>query len=162
MIDWKEYIASIVGCSLFCGIVNSFWDANHKKDILKLVTGIFLTLTILSPLTKKVSYNWNLDFGDNWPDTDQVISDGIRFQQEETEKRIQASCEAYILEKANLPDTAIDVDIQLDKNQIPRAARIQGKYTDQVQTYLEMVLESDFGITKENQQWIGMQENSKS
>jgi len=158
----QAYILAVIGSVLICSLVFEVAKNTYAKETIKLICGMFITLMIIYPFIRIDMLSMEEFSAFMELDTETAALQGKDMVNEVLHDHIKYKVEAYILEKANLPDTAIDVDIQLDKNQIPRAARIQGKYTDQVQTYLEMVLESDFGITKENQQWIGMQENSKS
>ena len=68
---------------------------------------------------------------------------------------IKSTCEAYILNKATELGADIHVSVSVNSQHIPFAARIMGEVTSDVRKQLEQILETDLGITKENQSWTG-------
>lgn len=68
---------------------------------------------------------------------------------------IKAESEAYILDKAAAMNASVTVQIILDSDSIPVQATLSGRVSPYVRRTLASVLESDLGITKENQLWTG-------
>lgn len=162
MQDWKKYIIAIIGCCLISSVLSCIFSESRQKELIKLFSGIFIAVAILSPLTK-------VDFSKlaemeyiQLSDTASVVAAGEVLAQKEIAARIISECEAYILDKAELLGAEIEIAITLNEELLPVFAEIQGNYTDFIRLQVESILENDLGITKENQLWTGKQENSRS
>lgn len=159
---WREYVISVVGSCMLCGILCAFVTDSKKKDLLRLVCGIIITMTVAAPLTRR-DISWQfpeelLEIADDG----EILAAGEALAREEASRRIIAGCEAYILDKAELTDSGIQVEITLDDRQLPAFAEIRGDCSGETRRQLEALLESDLGITKENQRWTGKQEKNGS
>jgi hypothetical protein len=98
----------------------------------------------------------------DWKEADFYIAAGEELAFLEQERCIKTYCETYILEKAKALDAEITVEILLNEEQVPCFAEIQYGADSGIQYELQRILETDLGISKENQKWIRNQENSSS
>lgn len=162
MANWKQYVFTVIVCSLSCGILSEILTDTKGKALVRFTSGILLALVILEPLSQ---IHLNDLLGVSYPDmdaTDHWIAQGKKIAGEAQTEHIKASCEAYLLDKANKLGANIRPKILLDKNRIPAFAEIEGTVKRDVQMQLQNILTEDLGIPKENQIWIWNQENSIS
>ena len=162
MDSWKQYLFSIIVCSITCGIVSQIAAVGKRKELLRLICGVILTITILSPLSR-------LDLGEllyipqeAWDTADYYIAKGEDVAFQEQAQCIKAAFEAYILDKAKSLGAEVSAEISLDETLVPVFAEITGGSDQGLQKELENILTTDLGIPKENQKWIWNQESSSS
>lgn len=151
----RQYIFSVTAAALICSILMSLVRGGFAKELIRLVCGLLLTLTVLRPMV-------NLDFGimDEYPasltrNAESVSAEGERMAKETMTDIIKAQSEAYILDKAAAWNASVSVDITVGDSQIPESAVLRGEISPQTREHLEVILETDLGITKENQIWTG-------
>ena len=153
----KNYIFSIIAAGIICSVINSLLnDKNTIGTIVKLLSGIFMCLTILSPVTHISFSNIERYFGDLSLDADIYADAGIAHSKTEISSIIKSQSEAYILDKANSMGLDIGVEVELDdeNNFIPYAITINGPVSPYIKELLGDYIENHLGITKENQRWI--------
>lgn len=159
---WNHYAFSIIGCAVICGAIQIFLDDPRQKKLFQLMSGTVLVIVVLRPLS---SVDLHPILEAEWikaPPADSVVEMGKDLARKEQEQYIKEACEAYILEKAEDLGMSISAEIGLDKDLVPAFAKIVTESEAEMQDALELVLEADLGITKENQIWIWNQENSSS
>ena len=161
MDSWRQYIGLIISCCLICGIVTQLVSGTKGKELMNLISGTILAISILNPLT-----DIHLDpfilpsLSEQNPDA--YIVEGKKSAYEAQVACIKTSFEEYILDKAKMLGADIAVEISLDKNRIPVFASIHGMKGSDIQRELERILTMDLGIPKENQKWTWNRENSSS
>lgn len=161
MDSWRQYIGLIIGCCLSCGIVTQLVSDTKGKDLMNLISGTILAISILNPLTKIHLDPFILpSLADQNPDS--YIAEGKQTAYEAQVACIKSALEEYILDKAKMLGTDITVEISLDPNRIPVFASISGIEDPDIQWELERILTMDLGIPKENQKWTWNRENSSS
>ena len=162
MVALKQYLLSVLGCALVCGIFSQMVADTSRKKGIHMICGIVTAISICYPLTK-VDLEKYVRFPDaDWLQAEDYISSGVNAASLEQEKRIKDSCQTYILDKARGLDTEIKIEITLNEEGLPYRAEIQGEAEAKVQKELQRILETDLGISKENQTWIRNQESSNS
>lgn len=159
---WEQYLLSILICTLTCGIISQILMDTKRKKLVRMICGIVIGIAIFYPLTK-VNLEKYMYFPDaDWKDSDFYISAGEKLSLTEQEKCIKTYCETYILDKAKELDAEIAVEIVLNEEKLPCFAQIQYGTDSKIQNELQRILETELGISKENQKWIRNQENSSS
>ena len=162
MDSWRQYVFSVIVCALICGIVSQILSDTKQKSLIKLICGTFLTTLILSPISD-INPDTSLILPDIRLNTaEQYIEAGKKNTSEAQNQRIKASCEAYIIKKAELLEADITANISLGENHIPVSAEIYGMPAPQIQSKLQNILTTDLGIPKEHQTWIRNPENNSS
>ena len=148
--------------TVLCGavvvsILSNFAGDGSTGKLLKLVGGLFLSLTMISAFLK-------LDFGllENIPvaylsEADAVAAEGDKIARETMGTIIKEEIAEYILDKAKELDAQIHVEVMVDDRKIPapHSVRILGDLTGEQQKVLADFMESELNIPKERQQWIG-------
>lgn len=149
------YLLSVSGAAILCGLADRFLGKSGASSVAKLLTGLFLTLTILSPL-KNLSTDSLRDFS---VDISISAQDAVARGKETTQKAmadiIKEQTQAYILHRASAlqADVSVTVEVSDDTIPVPIGVRIIGSITPSAQARLAAMLEQELGISKENQQW---------
>ena len=157
MSEIRTYVISIIAASLISaaaiGITNKM---ELVGMITKLLTGLFLAVTILSPICRYSSFNILQYYRNVALDTDEIISQGQEFLDSERAQFIKERTEAYILSKADSMGVALDVDIILSdvSPNIPIGITIDGEVSPYVKQKLQKIITEDLGIQEASQVWL--------
>lgn len=161
-VDWTAWAYSVIACALACSIVSQIGTSSKRKEILRLLCGIVLAISILYPFTR-VNPEDLLQFSQWDPaGAEAYIAEGEKIAAQARMDSIKASCETYILDRAKDLEADIRVDISLDDEGIPVFAELHGEPDADVQSRLQTIITAELGIPKENQKWIWKQENNSS
>ena len=153
----KDYILGIMVAGIVCGVTRSLLsDKTAIGQILRLLTGILMVITILSPVVN-ISFTHITDFLDGLTEQgDYYANSGKTMAEESMSAIIKEQIEAYILDKADRMDLDITVEVALDdsNNSVPCGVTITGNLSPYAKGILGSYIEEQLGIAKENQRWI--------
>ena len=153
----KGYILSIVITAMICAAANILLPPRSSAgQIIKLLSGVMLLLTVISPLTSISFQNISDYLQGISTDTDSFVAEGQIVAQEEINKIIKGKTEAYILDKANQMGLQIAVEVALDEDNysIPSFVKVTGALSPYSKEILSGYIENTLGIAKEKQVWI--------
>lgn len=153
-----EYLLRIVAAGIICCIVRLLIgkDGAIGKAV-KLLSGIFMTLIVIAPM---LDINIDAvvdDFG-------QLKMDGMYAAQAGDDSSMNAikeiiidKTQAYILDKAKTLGAEITVNLELTDEMlpIPCGVTITGNVSPYAKKILSEYMQTEFGICKEAQFWIG-------
>lgn len=158
MQDLGQYILSVGLAALLVGIIGEFSDKKSSTGMVtRMVCGLFLAFTVINPLT-------DLNFGiletfaqNHSEDATSAVNTGTTLAEESMRQIIKQETEAYILDKARSLGCTLEVDVTVGEEAapVPESVQITGEVPIQIRRQLEVILEQELGISKENQQWIG-------
>lgn len=162
MVDWTAWSYSVIACALACSIVSQIDSSSKRKEILRLLCGIVLAISILHPFSK-INPEDLLQFS-QWDSggAEAYIAEGKKMAAQARMDSIKTSCETYILNRARDLEADIHAKISLDDAGIPFFAELHGELAPDVQNRLQAIITAELGIPKENQKWIWNQENNSS
>lgn len=151
----RAYLLSVSAAALLCGIANRFLGKNTAAAAAKILTGLFLTLTVLQPLGKwdpSLLENLTFDLSDAG---EQAVAQGEKQTQKALAQCIKEETAAYILEKARELKADIHVTVEVSEGRIPvpTGVQISGTVSPYARTRLQTIIEEQLGIAKENQRW---------
>ena len=154
----QDYVLSVICAAMVCGVLRSLLSKGNYGQIGKLLSGLFLTVSLLYPLSAL-----NLEDLLSSVKLQEELSGqtfaamGENYSQSLVAARIKKDTQEYILDKAAAMDAAVHVEIMLTDGDIPVpvGVRVMGEVSPAVQQRLEQIIALDLGIAKENQQWIG-------
>ena len=157
MEQWGRYITSVIAAALICGVVLGFLQSAATKELIKLICGLFLAFAILEPVLnfKLSDLTAVMDvYGD---EARKLTQQGLNMAAESKAEIIKAETEAYIHNKAASLHATVEAEVVLSEEEplVPVSVRITGDISPYCKGLLAAFLEEEFGITKENQQWIG-------
>lgn len=150
-----QYLLSVTGAAILCGIVGRFLGKKGASGVAKLVTGLVLTLAVVAPL-KTLRADMEKDFSFDFSEQAQeAICDGRENARAALADIIKEQTGAYILQKANALGADIRVSVEVSDDDLPTPVRvsIDGTADAYTKKRLQAVIEQDLGIAKEDQRW---------
>lgn len=152
-----QYILSVAGAALVCGILCGILKDTGTQGIVKLVCGVFLTLTALRPVAD-ISFVEISRFALPYQaEAAEAALAGEDYARDTLCEIIKADTQAYILDKAAElgADVSVRVSVSQDPIPVPVSVQITGSLSPYNKQKLEQIIERDLNIAKENQIWIG-------
>ena len=151
-------ILSVTMAAILFSLLSSLLDKKGSAHaLLKLVGGLYLTFTIISPIGK-----FDLDILDDitmpyWDEGKRIAAQGQSTSQEELRSIIKQRSEAYILDKATAYQAQLTVEVALSQDKIPAptGAFLQGSISPYAKSAMQQWIQDTIGIPKENQVWGG-------
>lgn len=121
----------------------------------KLIAGLVMTVTLVRPLvTVRLTdlTQWSHEF-------DSDAARAVALGQTQTRKAlvefIIQRTQAYILDKAQALNTALEVEVTLSDDEIPIPVKVclSGKVSPYAKGRLQQIISEELGIERENQIW---------
>ena len=142
---------------MICAIVTKLMGGKGSLGALtKLITGVFLLFTLIRPL-----YSLDLLGAAQWwqgydEQAAQAVAQGKEQARKSMAELITQRTQAYILDKAQALNTALEVEVTLSDDEIPVPVkvRLKGKVSPYAKGRLQQIVTEELGIEKENQIWI--------
>lgn len=148
----REYIISVITVAFLGGLLCDLLKEGTGKEVVRLLYGLSLTLTVICPFT-------DIRMGDVTKQAAPLLvegriasSDGEKMAERAMSDIIKRETEAYIQNKAADYHTDLAVEIVLE-NAVPVSVIMKGSVSPYAKAQLEMMLEEELNISKENQQW---------
>lgn len=152
----KNYILSIVGAAIVCGVVKSLINEKTATgQMIKLLCGILITITVIRPLVN-ISFGTVTGYLDSLSVSGNLyVENGKTLAQNEMSAIIKEQTEAYILDKANRMGLEIGVEVELDadNNTCPCGVTISGAVSPYAREMIGAYIEENLGIAKEHLKW---------
>lgn len=154
MNDAAQYILSVTAAAVLTAIVHVLAGSGTMGALVKLLGGLFMALTVLSPLVRLELP----DLGD-WlavyaADGEDAAAAGEAMAKEASNAIIKEELEAYIMDKAALYGASLEVEVSLDEGGIPVSVTLTGAVSPYARTRLTQTIREDLGVGEEAQQWI--------
>ncbi len=151
----KNYLISITAAAMVAGVVTGITKKSGSvSSIIKLLAGLFLTVTILYPILDIRINELQFYFEQMSLDADYAASIGKNAAEDEIKQRITESASAYILEKANNLGVDLQVEVIL-QDLVPCAVWISGPVSPHAKLQLSNFITTNLGISLEDQRWVG-------
>lgn len=153
----KQYLLTVTTASLICAVVKTLSGSKGAvKSVLQLLSGVFLALTVVSPWLNLSDLDLSTYIGALQNESIVAVSLGESMAEKSTGEIIKDKTTAYILDKANSMDLDVEVEVTLDGSDPPQpcAVSIKGSASPYSKEILKEYIESNLGISKENQSWI--------
>lgn len=152
----RQYVMSLTAAAMLCGTVLALSGETHVKNQVRIVTGMLLAICVLAPLTRIDVSEVDILTDSFIYEADEAAAQGLEISRRAQARIIKEKTEAYILDKAADMDAEISAQITLseDNQPVPVAVRIIGNAVPHVRRQLQIMLQQELGISKENQQWI--------
>lgn len=156
MTGLSGYALSVISAAIMTAIISSFFDGKSGiSGIIRLVSGLFLTFVIISPLTN-LDFSMVNDYLEEFTvEGEEVAAMGENLAREAEADIIMGRVQAYILDKANSLGVQLDVEVVLDRDNIPVSVKLSGNISPYAKARMAAIITEDLGISKEHQLWIG-------
>lgn len=150
-----QYVLGVITTAFVCAVLSAITENCSAKRIMRFLSGLVITLNVLMPL-KQVHFDVFPSLKVNYTETSHHwVSDGLEMVQISKAQFIKGKVESYILDKAQKLNADIAVEIDLDMDLIPIGVTLRGEVSPYAKGQLSEVLNTELGITKENQIWTG-------
>ena len=151
-----KYLLSVISAAVICSVAMNIFEKNSTfRTMGRLLSGIFLTITVISPLFKLELPNINeyRDILEGYQES--IIAEGEDFYQKERREIIIQRTEAYILDKAVALGAEVEVTVRLSDVDppIPEFVELSGTASPYIRSAMETMIAQDLGIPKERQIW---------
>ena len=147
------YVISLIAVSLICGVLQSIMPAGSRKQILRILCGVFLLLTLLTPLSDIRMPDLTDYLSSFRAEGEAAAVMGQEMALTERQELIKLGLEAYILEKAEALGVTPKIIVAVDPEGRPTAIIVEGSFTREQECALGTVITNDLGIAEEDQQW---------
>jgi len=152
----KEYILSVAAAAILCAVVRRLLEKKGTAgSVGKLLTGIFMTVTVLSPLTGLTVGPMDEIMDDYRMIAQEAVAQGEKSTANALRQSISQQMEAYIIEKALALGADIQVEIRLSEDLYPTpiGVRLSGQIAPYAKSRLQRIIEEDLGVGEEDQIW---------
>lgn len=152
----RQYLLSIVAASIISALAVRITDNKGTYSaVVKLLVGIFLSITVISPITSIRITDFSTFIEDIESDTSDIIASGECWATSQRKDIIKTQTETYIVDKASSMGAELNVEVTLsDSNpSIPVSVEISGVIDPYSRQHLQNIIANDLGIAKENQNW---------
>ena len=153
----RQYVISVTTAAIVCGMLTAVLKKGTMQSLVKLLCGFFLAFTFLNPIgkleLKALPENWALDY----QAASDAAQEGERYARNSLAEIIKEQTEAYILDKAAALKANLTVEVTVSGSgmPVPTAAKYRGEVPADVRQQLETIVQTELGIARENQTWIG-------
>jgi len=155
MQQFGQYVVTLTAAALISGMILSLFPEGSLRELIRLVCGVFLTVTAILPLMDITLPNLPAFGAEYLAEGQAAAKFGEQMAKESVQLRIKEQLEAYILDKAFQMGAEIMADISVNESGNPESIQLSGEITDVMRRQLQECITNDLGIPKENQQWIG-------
>lgn len=152
----KAYILSVAAAAILCAVVRRLLEKKGTAgSVGKLLTGIFMAVTVLSPLTGLTVGPVEDIMNDYRVAAEAAVAIGEKSANEALRDSISQRLEAYIIEKAlNLgADVVVEIKLSQDLYPTPIGIKITGQIAPYAKSRLQRIIQEDLGIGEEDQIW---------
>lgn len=153
----RQYLLSLVVSAIICAIAKSVTsEKTFTGGITRLIAGIIMTLTVLSPVMTINIADLSILTTDLTDEAAAAAAAGKEMASSEMNSIIIQQTQAYILDKAADFGAALEVEVLMpqDSSSLPIGVILNGNVSPYAKTQLQRIIAEDIQITKENQQWI--------
>ena len=152
----RQYAFSVIGGAMVCGVILGMVPKGATQELLKLLCGIFLSVSILSPIAG-IRFDFFPDdlLTDPRQEAQEAVSMGETYSRNLLAQCIKETSEEYILDKAAAMDAAVKASVTVSEDPIPVpvAVILWGQISPAAKERLGRIICDGLGISKENQQW---------
>ena len=150
-----SYILSVTAAAIVTAILLSLAGHGSMAGPVKLLAGVFMTLTVVSPVLKLELPDPAAWLSDYTASAQAAAAMGEELADDAAHSFIKSRTEAYILDKAALYGAALEADVTLDDEGIPVCVTLTGSVSPYARTGLAKIIQEDLGIGEEAQLWRG-------
>lgn len=150
------YILRLTAAAVICGLITGIVGTKGAlASVVKLMTGLFLCFSVVSPFLKVNVGNLTGYLDDLQISGEEIVMEGESAVKKELEAIIKSKTEAYILDKAASYGAELAVEVSVDASQmpVPNAVRVRGQISPYGKKQLQQIITNDLGIALEAQIW---------
>lgn len=156
MEEIRQYILSVISISILCGLAQMFFSGSSTGSVVKLITGLMITITVVGPILQNKNISFITYFENIAVEGDWAVREGEEAAVIATAELIKDRTESYICDKAADMGAVITVDVNLRDGMppVPSEVTVRGAVSPYVKKQLMSCLQEDLGINEDQQIWI--------
>ena len=147
------YILSVTCAAALAAILRAIAGEGTMGKLTKLLSGLFLAVTVLSPLVKLEIPDPARWLEDYMEEGEAAAQAGEAMAKEYSQAIISAELEAYILDKAAALGCAVTAEVRLDDGGLPASLTLSGSISTADKAELSRMLARELGIGEEAVIW---------
>lgn len=152
----REYLLSMTAAAIICVVSQHIIDNKSAAGkIIKTISGLFLALTVISPILEINFSDLDMDIQDIQNESQAIIADEVENSQSTLESIITEQTKAYILDEAKKIDLNVEIQLVLsDTNPpVPVEISISGEASPYKKKQLNNIISENLGINGEKIIW---------
>lgn len=153
----REYLLSITAAAIICAVVRQMFGKDRPiGKLIKIISGLFMVVTVLSPLLEFRLDDWIGQTEDLVVQGDPYVEEGVSHAESAMSDIIKQQLEEYILDEAERLCVKIRAEVTLrdDGTFTPEGVVLKGEISPYSKQALSEYIVQTLGITEENQKWI--------
>lgn len=143
---------------MIVGILTSVSDSKSTQGaLIRMIGGLFLAFTVIAPITD-FDMDVLMDLGNELStEAEKAASRGQDLAADAMSEIIKQETQAYILDKAASygAELTVEVEVNREESAVPESVVLRGAVSPYAKAQLQQIMETELGIPKENQIWIG-------
>lgn len=154
-----SYLLSVICAAIICSVVHVLsGKKSASSSLIRIISGIFMAITLISPLINIRLSDYADYFSAFSSDANAAVTFGESAATDALRSIIKARTEAYILDKADSMNVALDVEVKLNNEDppVPCEVVITGAISPYSKEVLSQYIANDLGISKEDQLWTSV------
>ena len=153
----RQYIISVTAAALIGGIAAGLVPKGTARELVRLLCGMLLAVSVIRPLTGVDLGEWMALSFPSPEEAEAAAAMGESMAARSRGEIIKEETEAYILDKAAAlkANLTVEVTVSGSGTPVPTAAKYRGEVPADVRQQLETIVQTELGIARENQTWIG-------
>lgn len=151
-----NYLFSIITAALATSLVGVIFNENKSVgSIVKSISGLFLVLTVISPILGIQTFHISDYFSSLSTDAQNVADSGAEIAASAQKTIIKEQASAYVLEKAKALNLDITANVEFGREDVPIPTEIYlyGNASPYAKYELTRYITEQLGIPEENQVW---------
>ncbi len=154
----KQYLLKIICAALVCALTEAAAGSGPGRQTRKLVCGMFLVLTVLSPLGNTELPR--LELGSLQRSARAAVAEGEEQADRARLECISEACEAYIWNKAAAMELEVQVQVELDEDGFPVRVELSGPAGPLARQELIGTIVRDLGLKEGDVIWTEFHQSS--
>lgn len=153
---FQKYLITIAAAAIIAAIINSIISSKGTCGaIIKTLTGIFVSVSVIAPLLKWETNDISFASNDFREEAQSIAAAGKASAFSAASEIISERTCAYILDKANSLGLDINVEVILDDGNPPQPCTviIEGDVSPYSKEVLGQYIKDNLAIPKEDQRW---------
>ena len=152
----SQYVLTVICMVILCAIMQMIIPSGSAGALLKLMVGLVVTITVLTPLLKDRILQFDLQIENILSDGRQAVAEGEALSAGSYTQLIKEKTQTYIENKASALGVGIRAEVTLEKDypNAPDTVTLTGAVSPYIKKQLSKSISEALGISEENQIWI--------
>lgn len=154
----SEWVFSIIYMAAFCAVAMMLTPEGATKKTVGLVCAAAMIIAVISPLNTVNYSDFSIDIHKYKNEAEKLCETAANEEENLNRTFIEDKCKTYIMDKAascggNISSLTVDAQWSTDGFWYPETVYIEGSFTSEQKSVLELFMESELGIMISNQFW---------